>query len=569
MDLNASEKKPEDEVITEYLDEFKQFLESKKSAPKTKKDDGFISAKINAIQMPQDNNQSKYGFHFDDGETDNSTNSYHNSPQSPSLNSSRQTQRRLSPPASTYQDGNTQQFFQMPPPVQQQVMKSGQQQLLFPEQLQQKFHGQQNPTQNQRQFRSGGQQSGPEEAHFQMYQQNQMSSASQYNQGSQFPHHPNGLHAQQFYQQQQLRTGPLGAMQVGKVKATPIKKDTILYQIQFKMEFRYYVPSPFMTDVVGLNDFVVVETEKGEDLGIIVEFITFADFTVKKNREKQNSDSEDGRIIRRMKRLATEFDLALLPEKFHDESVVVSHSNEVVQHVLCMPLQVLGAEYSFDRKKLYVYYQTDSRRVDFKELIAKLFSIFKTCIWLRKHDQNVLNFQSACMPYAVLALRTGSLLLPQGNQQPQQQQQQQMQKKVFPSSVAHNPYANNDRQLQEQYFQQGDQYIQHEQKYQQQVSQFGKPPQPIQQQKMSARQQQQQGSLYLQEEEPIQQYEQDYFPKSSSSSSSFLSSGASVFEPMMRASDVPFGASLGVVHTAAGGIETYRARADSEEDIRY
>eukprot|EP01034_Spumella_vulgaris_P036570 gene36570-45101_t len=154
----------------------------------------------------------------------------------------------------------------------------------------------------------------------------------------------------------------------GMVKSTPIKNDTVLYQIQFKMEYRYFIPSPLMTDQVFLHDFVIVEAEKGEDLGIMVQFITFADFKAMKGKEKSNSDKEDSNVIRRMKRLAT-------------------LANNAVRNELRIPLQIVNAEYSFDHKKLFIYYVTDSRQIDFKGLISK----------------------------------TGVLQLPQGSQQQQQQ----------------------------------------------------------------------------------------------------------------------------------------------------
>lgn len=41
------------------------------------------------------------------------------------------------------------------------------------------------------------------------------------------------------------------------------------------------------------------------------------------------------------------------------------------------------AEYQFDRHKLTIYYQADTR-VDFRELVRDLFSAFKARIWMKR-----------------------------------------------------------------------------------------------------------------------------------------------------------------------------------------
>ena len=50
-------------------------------------------------------------------------------------------------------------------------------------------------------------------------------------------------------------------------------------------------------------------------------------------------------------------------------------------------MQVIGADFQFDRQKLNVYY-TSITRVDFRELIKALFTMYKTRIWMRKVNQS-------------------------------------------------------------------------------------------------------------------------------------------------------------------------------------
>merc|ERR1712099_34124 len=48
-----------------------------------------------------------------------------------------------------------------------------------------------------------------------------------------------------------------------------------------------------------------------------------------------------------------------------------------------LPMQVIGAEYQFDRHKLTFYFEA-AKRIDFRQLVRDLFSIYKTRIWLQQ-----------------------------------------------------------------------------------------------------------------------------------------------------------------------------------------
>ena len=54
-------------------------------------------------------------------------------------------------------------------------------------------------------------------------------------------------------------------------------------------------------------------------------------------------------------------------------------------------MHVLDAEYQFDRHKLTFFFEADGR-IDFRELVRDLFSIYKTRIWM----QQVSVLQVAC-----------------------------------------------------------------------------------------------------------------------------------------------------------------------------
>jgi hypothetical protein len=101
-------------------------------------------------------------------------------------------------------------------------------------------------------------------------------------------------------------------------------------------------------------------------------------------------------------------------------------------------LNIVGAEYQFDRAKLTLFY-TANMRVDFRFLVKKLFSIFLTRVWLRKVNTN-LTFDPPY--YSVIALRTGFInpnLQPNGMMSTESSIPAAVHQKVSPSSVVHSP----------------------------------------------------------------------------------------------------------------------------------
>lgn len=98
-------------------------------------------------------------------------------------------------------------------------------------------------------------------------------------------------------------------------------------QVQFKMEYRYFVLSPLMTDSVGLDSFVLVEAEKGADLGLVAEVLSMETYIDRRMKEKRSGQfEEDERVLRYILKIADREDLQLLGEKCHDENNAVAVS---------------------------------------------------------------------------------------------------------------------------------------------------------------------------------------------------------------------------------------------------
>ncbi len=81
----------------------------------------------------------------------------------------------------------------------------------------------------------------------------------------------------------------------------------------------------------------------------------------------------------------------------------LQYAADAARYMFNLPMQIVAAEYQFDRTKLFVFYTANSR-VDFRELVKNVFATFKTCIWLKKVNRNQ-PFEPK--PFATNALRTG------------------------------------------------------------------------------------------------------------------------------------------------------------------
>jgi len=115
---------------------------------------------------------------------------------------------------------------------------------------------------------------------------------------------------------------------------------------------------------------VIVETDRGVEYGLVVLGIR---------------DVEDEKITQPLKsviRIATEEDDAIEAENKEKEKKAFEVCFEKIgKHGLDMKL--IDAEYTFDNNKLLFYFTADGR-IDFRELVKDLASVFKTRIELRQ-----------------------------------------------------------------------------------------------------------------------------------------------------------------------------------------
>jgi len=129
----------------------------------------------------------------------------------------------------------------------------------------------------------------------------------------------------------------------------------------------YFSPKNFKLEK---NAKVVVETEKGKQLGTVVTDI----------REEDNK-----KILFPLKdilRVATKDDLKTHEKNLKDAEKAFQKCRELIEKQK-LNMYLIDAEYTFDRSQLFFHFLADAR-VDFRELAKSLAAIYRTRIELRQ-----------------------------------------------------------------------------------------------------------------------------------------------------------------------------------------
>ncbi len=138
--------------------------------------------------------------------------------------------------------------------------------------------------------------------------------------------------------------------------------------VQFKRLGRRYYFSCERVDVSN-GDMVVVNTIRGPEVGYVCG--EAFDYKAQENQE-----------IKPVIRKATKDDIRKLENNRKDEEAIVKKTKEFVIKER-LEMKVLAAEYTLDRSKLLIYFESEDR-VDFRELVKDLADVYKTRIELRQ-----------------------------------------------------------------------------------------------------------------------------------------------------------------------------------------
>lgn len=139
--------------------------------------------------------------------------------------------------------------------------------------------------------------------------------------------------------------------------------------VRFKRVGKIYYFSPDDLDI-NKDDHVIVETARGIEFGTAVVGI------------REIPDEELIQPLKKVLRIATQEDVDKYYENLQKEKEAFDICVEkIAKHKLQMKL--VDVEYTFDNNKVLFYFTADGR-VDFRELVKDLASIFRTRIELRQ-----------------------------------------------------------------------------------------------------------------------------------------------------------------------------------------
>lgn len=139
--------------------------------------------------------------------------------------------------------------------------------------------------------------------------------------------------------------------------------------VRFRPAGKIYYFDPLDFEVKA-GDHVIVETARGVEYGLVV------------LDKREISENEDMPPLKPIIRMATDEDeQRVKANKEKEKDALAVCRTKVEKHGLDMKL--IGCEYTFDNSKLLFYFTADGR-VDFRELVKDLATVFHTRIELRQ-----------------------------------------------------------------------------------------------------------------------------------------------------------------------------------------
>ncbi|KAH7908780.1 PSP1 C-terminal conserved region-domain-containing protein [Hygrophoropsis aurantiaca] len=157
----------------------------------------------------------------------------------------------------------------------------------------------------------------------------------------------------------------------------------------------------YLTDLsldVRVGDLVIVEADRGKDLGKVVnDSITLKEVEAFQREQKERIGFGDGGPMspggpQSAPSAKKEINPKMIYGKAQPQDtqhLIAKMQDEVKALQLCqskvrqkkLPMEVIDAEYQWDRRKLTFYFVAE-KRIDFRELVRELFRLYKTRIWM-------------------------------------------------------------------------------------------------------------------------------------------------------------------------------------------
>ena len=139
--------------------------------------------------------------------------------------------------------------------------------------------------------------------------------------------------------------------------------------VRFRTAGKLYYFDPLDFEIKK-GDHVIVETARGMEYGTVI------------GEKREVAEENIVRPLKPILRIATAEDDAQEADNLavREEAYKIC-KEKIAKHEL--PMKLVEAEYTFDRKKLMFYFTADNR-IDFRELVKDLAAVFKTRIELRQ-----------------------------------------------------------------------------------------------------------------------------------------------------------------------------------------
>ncbi|HID95779.1 MAG TPA: hypothetical protein EYP53_06955 [Candidatus Latescibacteria bacterium] len=142
-----------------------------------------------------------------------------------------------------------------------------------------------------------------------------------------------------------------------------------IYEIEFKGGRKEFFSNP-QGIILRIGDYVVVQADRGEDIGMVAQ--------IGEPLIQQKKPGKRKEIIRK----ATQEDMAILREnKQKEKEAFKLYKEKIEEHGLDM--KAVDVEFQFDRSKICFFF-TSERRVDFRGLVRDLAAAYKTRIEMRQ-----------------------------------------------------------------------------------------------------------------------------------------------------------------------------------------
>lgn len=184
--------------------------------------------------------------------------------------------------------------------------------------------------------------------------------------------------------------------------STPTSTEQVVYQVQFKHNFRDYSIPPGDNIRVVIGSFVVVKCEFGEDIGVVTGMQSMSAYIAGKCKRKPSIDREDD-VLGTILGLATLHQRQFLPVKLKKEAKAMKTVLRLTYETYKLPMKIIGVEYQADCRKLTVHYVADVH-IDFRDLVKDLFSLYRVRIWMKLCRQDAIFTPKK---FATLSLTTG------------------------------------------------------------------------------------------------------------------------------------------------------------------